>query len=101
MKKNDLTDIKALEIKTLRDRAKKVKSEIADLILDKNMSKLKDLKSISKKRKDLAQVLTVLRQKELLEELEGGSKKEEKMEKTEEKMTKTAKKQIKQEGVSA
>ena len=34
------------------------------------MSKRKDLKSINKKKKDLAQMLTILRQKELIKELE-------------------------------
>lgn len=76
MKKNEFVDIKGLDIKGLMSKAKSLKSEIADLILDKNMNKLKDLKSISKKKKDLAQVFTVLRQKQLLKQLE--SKPEEK-----------------------
>jgi len=66
MKRNQLTDTKALDIKGLKDQAKKLRSDVADLILDKNMNTLKDLKSIAKKRKDLSQVLTILRQKELL-----------------------------------
>lgn len=70
MKKNDLAQIKGLEIKELREKIKAIKIEIADLMLDKNMKKLKDLRLISKKRKDLAQVLTILRQKELLSQLE-------------------------------
>jgi len=50
---------------------------VAILVIDKNTNKLKDKKAIFKKRKDLAKVLTVLRQKELLNELEtktGGMK---------------------------
>ncbi len=70
MKKNDLTQVKSFDIKTLVEKAKNTKKEIADLIMDKNMSKLKDLKVISKKRKDLAQILTILKQKQLLESLE-------------------------------
>lgn len=70
MKKNDLTEIKTFDMKTLIEKAKSINKEIADLIMDKNMSKLKDLKVISKKRKDLAQVMTVLNQKRLLESLE-------------------------------
>ena len=70
MKKNEFVQIKGLAIKELIDKSKSIKSEIADLILDKNMKKLKDLKNISKKKKDLAQILTVIRQKELLEKLE-------------------------------
>ena len=71
MKKNELTQIKGLDNKELKAKAKILKKEMADLTLDKNMKKLKDLKTIGKKRKDLAQILTVLRQKELLTILEG------------------------------
>ena len=70
MKKNDLVQIKGLDLKDLRQKAKFLKDEIAGLILDKNMKKLKNVKIISKKRKDTAQILTVLRQKELLAKLE-------------------------------
>lgn len=70
MKKNELTQIKGLDLKELSVKAKTLRGEISGLIIDKNMKKLKDVKSVSKKRKDLAQVLTVIRQKELLTELE-------------------------------
>ncbi|TSC87344.1 MAG: Uncharacterized protein G01um10147_665 [Microgenomates group bacterium Gr01-1014_7] len=70
MKKNEFNQIKGLSIKELIDKTKQIRKEIADLTLDKNMNKLKDLKAISKKRKDLAQVLTVIKQKQLLEKLE-------------------------------
>lgn len=70
MKKNDFIQIKNLDIKELKDKAKVLRSDIAKNVLDKNMKKLKDLKQVSKKKKDLAQVLTIIRQKELLAELE-------------------------------
>ncbi len=70
MKKNDFVQIKGLDIKELRGKVKVIKDELANLTIDKNMKKTKDLKIISKKRKDLAQILTVIRQKELLGELE-------------------------------
>ena len=70
MKRNELTRIKGLDIKELKEKSKTIKKEIADLTLDKNMKKLKDLKFISKNKKDLAQILTLIRQKELLKELE-------------------------------
>lgn len=70
MKKNELNQVKGLSLNELREKAKSLRDEIANLILDKNIKKLKDLKMISKKRKDLAQVLTILRQKQLLTELE-------------------------------
>lgn len=70
MKKNDFIQIKGLDIKELKDKAKALRSEIEKLTMDKNMKKLKDIKQVSKSKKDLAQVLTVLRQKELLSQLE-------------------------------
>ncbi len=72
MKRQEFAAIKGLDIKELRLKLKTFKKEIADLTMDKNMKKLKDLKSIDKKRKELAQVLTVLNQKELLAKLEKG-----------------------------
>ena len=70
MKNNDFTQMKSSDIKELKDKAKVLRSEIDKLTMDKNMKKLKDLKQVSKKKKDLARVLTVLRQKEMLAELE-------------------------------
>lgn len=75
MKKNEFVIIKGLDLKELKMKVKTLKKEIADLTLDKNRNKLKDLKSISKKRKELSQVLTVLNQKEILVRLEKGKEK--------------------------
>ena len=66
MKKKDFVQIKGSDLKELRNKVKDIKGEIANLTLDKNMNKLKDLKMISKKKKDIAQILTVIRQKEEL-----------------------------------
>ncbi|MCL5784263.1 MAG: 50S ribosomal protein L29 [Patescibacteria group bacterium] len=65
-----MAEIKKIDIKSLKDRAKKVQSEILSLTLDKSMSKLSNLRVIKSKRRDLAQMLTVLKQKQLLEVLE-------------------------------
>ncbi len=75
MKRQEFAAIKELDIKELRLKLKSFKKEIADLTMDKNMKKLKDLKSIDKKRKELAQVLTVLNQKQTLAKLEKGKTK--------------------------
>jgi len=74
-------EIKVLDIAALLAKVKALKIEINDLVLDKNMNKLKDLKVISKKKKELARVFTVLSQKEMIKKLES---KESKVEKTEE-----------------
>ena len=70
MKKQEFVQIKGLDLKELKVKAGVLRAEIANLTLDKNMKKLKDLKTISKKKKELAKVLTVIRQKELLMQLE-------------------------------
>lgn len=69
MKKNDLKEVKTLDIKELKARVVKARTEVADLTMEKNMKKLKNIKEVVSKRKNLAQMLTVLRQKELLEQL--------------------------------
>lgn len=74
MKKTELNSLKGLSLKELADKAKLARAEIAEAVFDKNMKKLKDLKSIFKKRKDLSRILTILQQKQLLAELEKGQK---------------------------
>lgn len=68
-------EIKILDIASLTQRAKTLKVEIGDLVMDKNMNKLKDLKSIFKKKKELARVLTVLSQKTMIGKLEANVEK--------------------------
>ncbi len=70
MKRQQFMEIKQLEVKDLLAKVTAAKLEVADLVLDKNMKKLKDVKVISKKRHDIAQMLTVIKQKQLLSELE-------------------------------
>ncbi len=70
MKKTELSEVKKAEIDTILGKATALRKEITGLILDKNVSKLSDLREVKKKRRDLAQVLTVLRQKQLLKDLE-------------------------------
>lgn len=70
MKRQELIQVKGLDIKELTLKAKTLKEEISKLVMDRSMKKLKDIKMLSKKRKDLAQVLTIIRQKQMLEQLE-------------------------------
>lgn len=70
MKRNDLVEIKSLDTKALQLRVRDLKKEIDNLIIDKNMNKLSDLKAISKKRKDVAQISTIVNQKLALGKLE-------------------------------
>ncbi|MBI2019566.1 50S ribosomal protein L29 [Candidatus Daviesbacteria bacterium] len=77
MKKNDFVQTKGLDVKELIVKVKALREEIANLTLDKNMKKMKDLKTIFKKRKEIAQMLTLIRQKELLLKLESRVKNQE------------------------
>jgi ribosomal protein L29 len=70
LKKTEIAEIKKIEIKSLKEKAKKMQEEVLGLILDKNMGKLSNLKSVKNKKDDLARVLTIIRQKETLENLE-------------------------------
>ncbi len=70
MKRQELTEIKQLTVKEILVGVLVSKKELYDLILDKNMDKLKDKKVVAKKKKDIAQMLTVARQKQLLAEIE-------------------------------
>ena len=70
MKRQDFMQRKGLDVKELGLKFKTLIGEIEELVLDKNMKKLKDLKAISKKKKEIAQILTVIKQKSLLEQLE-------------------------------
>lgn len=70
MKKNDLIEIKKIDIKSLKDKIKKARSEVSDLYMDKNTGKLTNLRVLKNKRRDLAQLLTVLNQKVALQKLE-------------------------------
>lgn len=72
MKRNDLNNIKGLDVKSLLAKALQLKQEIVDLTLDKHTNKLTDLKVFAKKRKEIAQILTIARQKDLLEKIEKG-----------------------------
>jgi ribosomal protein L29 len=63
-------EIKVLDITALIMRSKALKLEMSELILDKNINKIKNLKSLSAKRKDLARILTTLSQKQMIASLE-------------------------------
>lgn len=66
MKKSQLKEIKNLEIEKLKTKIKKVREELATLMVDREP---KGKRGVFEKRKELAWMLTILRQKELIEEL--------------------------------
>ncbi len=76
MKKNQLQEIKILETAALLKKAEDLRIQISGFVMDKHMNKLADLKVMGKTRKDLAQILTIVGQKEAIDKLEKASQKE-------------------------
>lgn len=70
MKKQALAEIKKIDIQALKGRMQHSGIELQKLVLDKSINKLTDVKTLRRKRKDIAQIATILRQKELLNQLE-------------------------------
>jgi ribosomal protein L29 len=71
-------DKKALHAKSLKELNKMIsdaKDAIVDLELDKTQNKLKNTSQLSVKRREIAQMLTIARIKELAENLPAGGKK--------------------------
>lgn len=73
MKKTELKEVKILSVNDLSKKVKEAKKQLADIVMERSQLAAKgskDVKSFFKKRKDIAQMMTILRQKELLSELE-------------------------------
>jgi ribosomal protein L29 len=70
MRKNDLNEIKNANVDAISAKIAQAKKDVTSLIIDKNMNKLGDLKSIYKKKRDIAQLSTILNQKLEVERLE-------------------------------
>ena len=71
-------DKKELHLKSLQELKKlviDVKDALSDLKLDKTQNKLKNTSLLSLKRKEIAQMLTIIREKELQEEMEAKNEK--------------------------
>ncbi len=69
MKKKDLVELKIKEVKEIKELLSKKKSELDALLSklvaggEKNLKKGKNLK------KDIAQILTIIKEKEIIEEM--------------------------------
>ncbi len=66
MKKTASKDLEQKNAQELMSLLKTDREELAQLTLDKNTGKLKNLRSIFHKKKEIARILTTIRQKELL-----------------------------------
>lgn len=67
MKRNELKEIKLKDPKELKVMLVDLKKEIAKLIVERASGKTKNVALIGQKRKDVARILTIIRQKELSE----------------------------------
>jgi len=65
MKKKEMNELKNKDLKALKELAKKVDQEIFKLKMDKGTAKLKNVSSLGQKRRDLAKIKTIIREKEL------------------------------------
>lgn len=67
MKTKDKKELHAKGVKELKNLVAKLKDELAGLKLDKTQHKLKNTRSLFIKRKEVAQMLTIIKMKELAE----------------------------------
>ncbi|MGD0522983.1 MAG: hypothetical protein ABSA43_00260 [Candidatus Microgenomates bacterium] len=68
MKKKDLGELKAKSIADLSKLAGVKRTEVDKTLLEIGVQKEKNLKKAKNLKKDLAQILTLIREKELVEE---------------------------------
>lgn len=105
MKRTDFNAFKDLNIADLQVKAEGFRKDLADLFLavSDKANKGKDVKLSFKKRKDLAQVLTIISQKRLLEKLQSKAElpAEEKPVKTNKKMKTKKTKIVEEKGAVA
>ena len=67
MKSKDKKELHLKSIKELQKQVSDIKDELVELMLDKTQNKLKNTAQLSIKRKEIAQMLTIVRIKELSE----------------------------------
>jgi len=70
MKKKEFTDLRTKDLKTLKKLARDKKLEADKKRMEIMGGKEKNLKSTNNLRHDLAQILTVVKEKEILEKLQ-------------------------------
>jgi len=65
MNKDNLKKLREKTIKELNEDIKKTQKELFRLRMDQQIGKLKNLRSISTKRKEIAVIKTIIKEKEL------------------------------------
>jgi ribosomal protein L29 len=70
MKKKEFNDLREKDLKTLQKMAREKKFESAKTRMEIMGGKEKNLKATNNMRHDLAQILTLVREKEIMEKLQ-------------------------------
>lgn len=65
MKTKEKKDLRTKSIVELRTMLKNVKNAVFTAKLEKSQNKLKNTRSLSLKRKEIAQILTIMKEKEI------------------------------------
>ena len=66
MKKKDLVDLKTKEVKDLNKILGDKKAELEKIMVNVSVGKEKNLKSAKNLRRDISQILTMVKEKEIL-----------------------------------
>lgn len=74
MKKQELKKLRDKEVQELRKELSQVRKNLALSRLDKVAGKLKNVYEVKTKQRQLAAILTLIKEKELLEKLQDGKK---------------------------
>lgn len=70
MKRKEITETRNKDVKSLKKMAYDLRSSADKVHMDIRAGKTKNLKSLKNLRRDLAQTLTIIREKEILEKFE-------------------------------
>jgi len=70
MKKDELTKLRTRSISQLTKTVDDNKKKYGKIIAESKAAKKKDLKNVKKLRKDMAQILTIIKEKEIIQGLE-------------------------------
>lgn len=76
MKKKDVQKLHQSSTKELSERLTQARKKLVDLRMASGREKTKDVRTIAKKRDEVATIATILREKQFLEEVKPSSTKE-------------------------
>lgn len=63
MKRTEIKDLKSKNLKDLVKKIQELKKELAEILIEKSLGKLKNVHKVHSKKKEIAQTLTFVTQK--------------------------------------